>query len=263
MSMAGFLSNNKAYEVQANNQVASLLAEFDSGYIMGVIEDTLNQVFTHFDIISRPNIVQSFETNFKEMYNIYESDLDNINQCRIETYQTIIDYICKKFQLYFRQPENVDLYTLAYFLYDFFVSRMNVYMIQFYVKHIIAEKENLINFLNIEELKKEKDPNFVYNQRVYGNDMMASIATNLPIVLKTLAECTRVTDHQIYVYTYGQQPDIVQLIEDSVSPTVPIFNRYNSILFNDSLYGPILTHIRIQLQQVMGDPTSIQNISAN
>ena len=258
--MSGFLMNNKAYEVQANNQVATLLAEFDSGYIMGVIEDTLNQIFNNFDIIARPNIVQSFEMNFKEMYNIYESDLDNINQCRIETYQTIIDYICKKFELYFRQPENVDLYTLAYFLYDFFVSRMNIYMVQFYVKHIIAEKDNIINFLNIEELKKSKDPNFLYNQRIYHNDDMASIATNLPLVLKTLANNTQVTDHQIYLYTYGQQPNIVQLFEESISPTVSIFNRYNSILFNDALYGPIVTFIRVQLQQAMGDATTINNI---
>jgi hypothetical protein len=260
MSMAGFLSNNKAYEVQANNQVASLLAEFDSGYIMGVIEDTLNQVFTHFDIIARPNIVQSFETNFKEMYNIYESDLDNINQCRIETYQTIIDIICKKFELYFRQPENADLYSLAYFLYDFFVSRMNIYMVEFYVKHILAEKENIIHFLNMEELMKSKDPNFIYNQRIYRNDTLATIATNLPLVLRTLASNTQVTDHQIYMYTYGQQPNIVQMIEDSVSSTIPIFSRYNSILFNDSLYGPIITYIRIKMQQTMGDTTNISNI---
>lgn len=263
MSMAGFLTNNKAYEVQANNQVASLLAEFDSGYIMGVIEDTLNQLFTHFDTIPRPNIVQSFETNFKEMYNIYQSDLDNINQCRIETYQTIIDFICKKFELRFIQPENVDLYTLAYFLYDFFVARMNIYMVQFYVKHIINEKDNLIRLINLEELKKNKDPNFIYNLKAFGNDNMAAIATHLPFVLRTLAANTQVTDHQIYLYTYGQHPEIVEMIENSVSATIPIFTRFNTILFNEALYGPVITYIRIQLQQSVSEVNINAQTAAN
>lgn len=250
--MAGFLTNNKVFEIQANNQVAALLAEFDSGYIMGVIEDTLNQLFNSFDMIARPNIVQSFETTFKEMLNTFPHDINNINQCRIETYQTIIDYICKKFDIRFIQNDNVDTYTLAFFMYDFFVARLNIYMVQFFVKHLINEKESIVHMLDIDELRKTKDSNFVYNQMAFGNDELAAIATNIPTVLRQMAASTQVMDHQIYWYTYGQQPEIVQMFEECISPTVPIYARYNSILFNEALYGPIITHIRIQFQQAVG-----------
>lgn len=263
MSMAGFLSNSKVFEVQANNQVAALLAEFDSGYVMGVVEDTLNQLFNHFDLIPRPNIVQSFETIFKEMNNTYPSDLDNINQCRIETYQTIIGFICKKFELRFVQPENVDLHTLAFFLYDFFVARLNIYMVQFYVKHILNEKESIINMLNMEEIMKNQDANFNYNRMAFGNDEMAAIASNIPFILQKLSQVP-VMDHQILWYTYGQQPEIVQMIENAITPSVPIFNRFNAILFNEALYGPIVTNIRIQFQQTAAvaevTPQMLQNM---
>lgn len=263
MSMAGFLTNNKVFEVQANNQVAALLAEFDSGYIMGVIEDTLNNLFTSFDMIARPNIVQAFETNFKEMLNTFPHDLDNINQCRIETYQTIIDYICKKYEIRFIQNDNVDTYTLAFFMYDFFVARLNIYMVQFFVRHILNEKESIIHMLNMEEIMKSKDANFAYNKLAFGNDELAAIASNIPTILRQLASSTVVTDHQIYWYIYGQQPEIVNMLEECISPTVPIYARYNSILFNEALFGPIITYIRIQFQQTVGTVDINAQMAAN
>ena len=251
MAMSGFLANNKEYEIRANNQIAALLAQFDSGYVMDTIEDTLNQLFIQFDMIPRPNIVQSFETIFKEMYNIYPTDLDNINQCRIETYHTIIDYICKKYDIRFIQPENIDSYSLAFFMYDFFIARLNIYMVQFYVRYIIDEKENIIQMLDMESIKKSKDANFNYNKIAFGNnEILAAIASNLPIVLQKISTLP-ILDHQIYMYIYGQQPFIVQMLEESISPNVSIFSRYNSLLFNESLYGPILTNIRVQFQQTL------------
>ena len=61
MSMLNFLMNDKEYEIQANMQVATILSQFDSNYIMDVISDTIDQQFQTFNTITRPNIVQSFE----------------------------------------------------------------------------------------------------------------------------------------------------------------------------------------------------------
>lgn len=261
--MVGFLMNNNEYEIQANNQIAVLLAEFDSNYVMGVIEDTLNQIFTQFDMISRPNVVKAFETTFKELYNIYPTDIDNINQLRVETYQTIINYICNKFNLRFVQTDAIDLYTIASILYDFFVSKLNIYLVQFYVKHILAEKDNILRSINMEEVQK-KDPNLIYNKLAFGNDeQMAIIATYIPTILQQMANNSNVSDHTIYSYIYGTQPDIIQLIEYSIMPINPIFNLFNHLLFNESLYGPIITHIRLQFQQTVSTITMDANTAAN
>ena len=248
--MTGFLSNSKVYEVQAANQVSVILSQFDSGYIMDVVDDTLKNMFEFFDIIPKPNIVQSFETTFKELYSIYPNDIDNINQTRIETYQTIIEFICKKYSLRYIQTENIDIYTTAYYLYDFFVSKWNMYMVQFYVKYILSEKESFLSMFNMEEFKKSTDINIKYNKIAFGNnDILALIAINIPEILKMISN-NQIMDHTIYSYIYMDQPFVVDIFESTIASNVPIFVRYNSMLFNEALYGPILTHIRMQFQQI-------------
>ena len=46
--MLNFLMNDKEYEIQANMQVATILSQFDSNYIIGVLEDTINNQFNYF-----------------------------------------------------------------------------------------------------------------------------------------------------------------------------------------------------------------------
>ena len=257
--MSGFLMNSNEYEIQANNQIAVLLSELDSDYVMNVIEDTLNQIFIQFDIIPRPNIVQSFETTFKELYTIYPTDIDNINALRIETYQTIIRFICDKFSLRFVQTDTVDLYTLAYYMYDFFVAKLNIYIVAFYVRLLLAEKDNIIHTLQLEETKKT-DPSVVYNKIAFNNDETLSlIATHIPNILQQLANSMQVTDHIVYSYIYGQQTEIINILESSIVSNIPLFQRFNELLFNNALYGPIITYIRLQFQQSISDGTNTPN----
>ena len=48
--MLNFLTNSKEYEIQANGQLSSILSQFDSDYVMHVIEATLEDQFLYFDI---------------------------------------------------------------------------------------------------------------------------------------------------------------------------------------------------------------------
>ena len=57
---------------------------------------------------------------FKELYDTYPNDHDNINDVRAEVYNMIIQRICGWFNLQYEPEEGVDLYTIAYYLYDFF-----------------------------------------------------------------------------------------------------------------------------------------------
>lgn len=247
--MQSFMMNNQYYELQSNNQVALLLSQFDSDYIIEVMDDTLMQMFSRFDLIPRPNIVQSFESVFKELLSIYESDRDNISQSRMETYQTIINHICEKYSIRFIQTESVDLFTLANLMYDFFISNYNYYMINFYVRLIMNEKDNLIKALNFDDIKKTRDHNTVYNKMAFNNDQgLTTIAIHIPDVLRLLSTLD-ISDDTVYRIVYGPQEDIIQTLEENISPTIPLFQRFNSILFNESLYGAIVTHIRMVFQQ--------------
>ena len=77
--MLDFLMNNREYELQSDNQLASILVQFDSDYAMNVIEDTLTQMFNRFDTLPKPNIVKAFKQTFQQLYTTYPYDQEQIS----------------------------------------------------------------------------------------------------------------------------------------------------------------------------------------
>ena len=71
--MLDFLMNNREYELQSDNQLASILVQFDSDYAMNVIEDTLTQMFNRFDTLPKPNIVKAFKQTFQLLTHMTKS----------------------------------------------------------------------------------------------------------------------------------------------------------------------------------------------
>ena len=126
-------------------------------------------------------------------------------------------------------------------------------MVEFYTKFIIMEKDNILTTINQDDYRKQRDMSSAYNKTVFGNDeSLAIIAANLPDVLKNLS-MNLVPDHTVYYTIYGSENQpIIDLMETYISPTVSLFVRFNTILFNEIMYGTIITQIRMRLQQYMG-----------
>ena len=250
--MLSFLTNDKEYELRANNQISVILAQFDSDFVMNVIEDTIAQRLSTFNMIPYPNAVQSYETIFKELTNMYPTDTENIEETRMLTYRAIIDIITKWFQIDINDnngDEYIDLYTLCYYLYDFFISRFNNYMVAFYDQYIDDQKEEIYNTFHLEDMRKERDMSSNYSRISFGeDDVMAYIVANLPLVLNNLKNLP-VTDKYIYQVAYCNNVPVLNLFEDYVSPRTSLFETFNKILFNEKLYPTIITHIRIAIQQ--------------
>ena len=99
--MLNFLTNSKEYEIQANGQLSSILSQFDSDYVMHVIEATLEDQFLYFDILEKPNAVKAFEQVFSQLFEMYQLDTDNIADTRIDAYSSIIHILKHKFFFFF------------------------------------------------------------------------------------------------------------------------------------------------------------------
>nr|DAL38435.1 MAG TPA_asm: hypothetical protein [Caudoviricetes sp.] len=247
MSMLNFLMNDKEYEIQANMQVATILSQFDSNYIMDVISDTIDQQFQSFNTITRPNIVQSFEEYFKQLKFQYPTDIENIDDTRYSAYQNIIDIICSKFNLDRFNLETVDNYTLAFFLYDFFVSKFDLYMVNFYARFVVQEKSNIFINLGLQKSSELGDASSNYNRYAFSDDEeLAAVVANLPNILSAL-KSNDISDTDIYRSIYNN-PDIVNLFETHIAPSISIFDIYNRILFNQVLYPSVITQIRLKIQ---------------
>ena len=246
--MLNFLTNSKEYEIQANGQLSSILSQFDSDYVMHVIEATLEDQFLYFDILEKPNAVKAFEQVFSQLFEMYQLDTDNIADTRIDAYSSIIHILKHKFFFDFIETEGMDWYTVAYYLYDFYVAKFNYYMVNFYSKYLTDEKDQIYREMNLEELRKRKDTSSNYAKYVFDeNDPLVVIMANLPTVLHNL-RYMNIPDEVVYRYSYGNTPQILELFQSHVVPSSSLFQLYNSLLFNEHLYANIVTQIRLKLQ---------------
>ena len=160
------ISATELYEINNEYNVTDILAHFDSSYILNIIEDKLENISFATSQIE-PNIVVSFENNFKNMNDRFPGDSQNIRNIREQVYRDIIRILTNKFNLQFNMSdENIDLYTAAYYLYDFLMSHRNNIMVNFFTAFIINNKESLCTTLNIEEFRKGKDSAAAYSKRV-------------------------------------------------------------------------------------------------
>jgi len=259
MSMANFLLNNKIYEIQANNQISVVLSQFDIDYIISIVDDTLQKQLNTFDVSGPPNAVAACETMFKELYDTYPNEHDNIDDTRTDVYQTIIERICKCFSLQYNPIEGTNVYTMAYYLYDFFVSRFNNYLVTFFDRYLHAEKHNIYMNFHLEDMRKNKDMSTVYSKMYFNDDEeIGIIVANLPFVLKNLKDMA-VQDYYIYSTIYGEQnQNVINLFLNNITPASSIYSIYRTILFNEILYPVIVTHIRLAIQLSSGNPNPIQ-----
>lgn len=245
--MLDFMINNKVYEIQANNQLSIILSQFDADYIVSIVDDTLQRQFNTFDLIGPPNAVIACEDLFKEYYDTYPAEHDNIDDTRNELYREIIARICKWMGLSFNENAGVDIFTLARYMYDFYVAKFNKYLINFYDRYLEAEKDYIYTSMYLEDLPKNKDMSSIYSNMSFSNDkIIALIVSNIQYVLMHLKEMP-VTDEYIYKTIYHDD-SVVQLFISNISSMNGVFNLYNRVLFNPYLYPTIVTHIRMALQ---------------
>jgi len=108
--------NNREYELQSDNQLASILVQFDSDYAMNVVEDTLTQMFNRFDTLPKPNIVKAFKQTFQQLYTTYPYDQEEISAKEKEMYRDTISAVSKKYGFQFIENEETDLYLAAMFI---------------------------------------------------------------------------------------------------------------------------------------------------
>lgn len=248
--MLDFLMNNREYELQSDNQLASILVQFDSDYAMNVVEDTLTQMFNRFDTLPKPNIVKAFKQTFQQLYANYPYDQEQISSKEKEMYRDVIEAVSKKYSFQFIENEDTDIYLAAMFIYDFFVSNFNNYLVSFFSRFLYEERDSIYSTFNLEQLKLNKDMSSNYGKAVFGQDnALLVITANLPLVLSYIKNM-EVPDSRVYGYAYGAADiNIINLFTTQVTNGLPLFALYNQLANNDILRGDIITLIRLKMQQ--------------
>lgn len=239
-----YISNSDIYQVNAERDVSVILSRFNTEYIYDCIESALQSKYNAQFIIPNPNLVRSLEDNFIIMQQDFPDDKANILECREETYREIIYYLCGKFNLTFNNNDQVDLYSAAYYLYDFLVSNYLINLINFFAKFILREKNNIYKSLNLDKFKKNS--NISYGKKLIKDQNISTILIQTPYVLD-----------QLMVYDFNFQ-NIVSIAYDnndiakfiiSLFGDTGYFYEYYKLDINNSFMRPnLITNIRLTIQ---------------
>ena len=183
----------------------------------------------------------------------YPGDSANIRLIRAQVYMDVINILCNRFNLRFNDlDENIDLYTAAYYLYDFLVCNRNNIMVTFFTSFIINNKESLSRFLNLEEYKKSKDSASAYGKRMYDDNQYGIISANMVKVLNHIATLD-ISLVNIFQSVYSS-PEVVAFLDNAVADMGNFFkDHYCEVLNQPEILPIIITNIRLSLQRLVGN----------
>lgn len=253
--------SNTQYDITTEQDITEILAHFDSEYIIATMQDKLENIDFASTLI-QANIIASFEENFKLMKEQFPGDESNINIVRERVYREIIGILCSKFNLQFNAlDENIDIYTAAFYAYDFLVCNRNNIMINFFASFIVNNKDSLYNGLNLDAFKKNKDSSIMYGKKLYADQKYIIISSNIEKVIKYIATLD-IKLVNIFQSTYVN-PEVVMFLDNAFADRGNFFVDYYCSIINKPESLPIvITNIRLQLQKSVGNISSdnIENL---
>lgn len=255
-------NNTQPYQIANDYNAAELLAYFDTDYIFNILNDKLSSISFSKSTIE-PNIVSAFETNFKMMEEQYPGDSQNIKMIREQIYTNIINLLTQKFNLKFNELDpSIDLYTAAYYLYDFTVCNRNKLMINFFTVFIINNKDNLyINFSN-EDYRKGKDSGIVYGKMIYDDQKFAMISANITTIINHIST---LDISLLNIFQSNYNSEIAIFMDNAFADRGNFFRDFYCSILNKPEELPIvITNIRLAIQNIIGNisTTNIQDFIA-
>ena len=250
-----------ANSIDTDGAIGTILSNFSTEYIMNVIEDSLKMKFRPFDN-PMPNYVDVLDRNFKGILEAGPDYKDKICDVRDKTYIEIITMICRYYQIDFignyDNLNPIELYSVAHTMYDIFISRFTDYMIDFFIRYIIDNSENIYAKLVADGLVKEDAVNKDQVIYRYIDPKMMSIHQNLNRVVYDMCAYDISFETLIQYFTDRQTATfMLTLFED----TGDIFKNFFAIYVTDQYHtADVLTSIKLKLQSMTREVTPIDQI---
>lgn len=247
--MSDLGANAQIYNVVSENELSVVLSHYNSQFVFDIVSDAIQKRNTNISIIPAPNIVGSLETNFKtimEQYN-YQDAKDEVMKVRFETYKEIINMICTNCNLSFNFTDATDLYSTAFYMYDFYVSNFSQYLISFFGGFILKERNSIYDKLNLAEMRKNKDSSTIYGKKSYKDIKLAIINANIDAVVYDLMSFD-IRLPQI-IATVIPDRNIANFLMNVASDNGDFFRVMYGGCLNGPLHANLISEIRFMLQK--------------
>lgn len=249
---------NTSAMVNAEANLASILSIFDSEYVLDIIDVVLDKNYNTSNRDSITNAIYVVENKYILARQEYAEDaeiLERLESNRYELYIEVIEYICSKFEINvdLNMIDRTNVYYIAYYIYDLLVNYYNN-ITKFLVMFIIRNKNQIYDELNLVEFKKNKDSSTIYNKKMYKNNKMAIIISNIEFVIQNIV--TRIP-FDVYVNTiYAEANGIGPTLTNILRPIDPMYvrNMVHEIFKTVNTTQILLSDIRYNLSNnVMAD----------
>ena len=152
------------------------------------------------------------------------------------------------------------MYSLTYFLYDFTISRFTINIINFFAHYIVSEANSIYDYLNLSEMKKNKDSSSSYSKKLFkGNSKLATIHANLETVIDSI--CGFDIDFQTLVTVTTGDKNITSLLTTNISEVSNLFKTLFVPYVRDPRYKAIIiTLVRMRLQELEANNPALESI---
>lgn len=243
--------NNIMNDLTTEKDIAVLFLHLDSGYVYDLINNNIDNRVSYYPTTNNPNAVQSLSMVYKNIESQYGLDASQVAAIA-ENYKSIIRLLCTRYNIGANIDENSDLYTAAYYMYEFLVSSFYELMIKFFVSFIMLEKNFIYNSMNLVDARKNKDSSTIYCKKILADPKIAIISANLESVLYNMVSYDISLD-QIINIVYKDNPTVANYLNSIMVSNTGLFfkEQYGAYLMGNM--GPhIITTIRMRLQQECG-----------
>lgn len=244
-----FSYNSANLKVNSDLQLANILDKFNYEYISDVIDSSLENIFIQKSQL--PNVVYGYEINFNNLLDGFTGNADEIQLKRYNIYTDIINKVCDFYNLEFTgNLESMDIYTVAYSLYDFFVSNFFDNMIRFFTMYIVYERDNIMNnFKEIRTMKKDNENIVQYSKQLFKNESLAYIYSNIEYVISNITTFD-IPLQDIINYTATDRV-LGEFLSSILLDKRNFFrDKYCSFILNENFVADNIIAIKSELQKI-------------
>jgi len=243
--------------INTDRDISAILSNFSEEFISDYMMDALTKYkFRPFNT-RMPNFPYILEQNFigiRDNYSGTQPEL--IEQTRLKTYQSIVRIICEQYDLVIMTdiPDEF-IYTVAYTLYQIFVSEFSDNLIRFFIIYLTSNKPSLINALTDEQ----KTIKSSYSKKAYNNQEDIVVYENIDNILDIIS-CLDI-DLRTYLLFTGGEP--AAMISQFIADSMDIYkNHLASYIKNPDTRIDMITSIKIRFAGDISGNNNIINNSA-
>ena len=247
---------NSEYNIISDSEISSILSHFSPEMAFDTIDFILQNKSVYYSPeIAKANIINGYEMMFRQYLEQYPDYNKEFRENRDNLYRAIIDKICTSHNLSYNIDPGTDIFTLAFYLYQFLISDFSNYIIAFFTRYIIKEKTNIIEM--IEAIDKNKNSSTSYSKKIYkgGSNKLSVIHSNLDIVLENIRGFD-ISLEDIINVVFENDKNLAAMLNSSIIDNGAFYKNFY-VSFLNIHFPEMITSIRLQLQPPTSIDTSI------